>query len=350
MIRRAACALILWLASIGAVSAYSLDSSLCRGKFFNPVTDICWSCEFPMKIAGKTIMNKPPGSAAGPQDEPSNASEGNSVCTCTTGSRAIVGLNTGFWEAARLVEVVRQPYCFVSLGGVVVNAGSGAPGHHQKKKLDSAPDEIFYQMHYYYNSMHFWLESVLDTNCLDRAAFDVAYMTELDPGWDDSELLFLTNPDVALYANPVAKLACAADCLASNLGWPLNALYWCAGCQGSLFPLNGQLQSYTGGVMASTLMVQRLVAKMHRELLIESGSGQQGLCGYYRKYLMDKNDYKMQMVYPIANTTHLSGKCCQPFGRSTVLWGAGKEYPWGGEDFSYQLFRKRNCCTGYAVN
>ena len=38
---------------------------------------------------------------------------------------------------------------------------------------------------------------------------------------------------------------------------------------------------------------------------------------------------------------------CQPFGRTTVLWGAGKEYPVRGEDFAFMLFRKRNCCVGY---
>ena len=42
-----------------------------------------------------------------------------------------------------------------------------------------------------------------------------------------------------------------------------------------------------------------------------------------------------------------SGRCCQPFGRTTVIWGAGKEYPVKGEDFAFMLFRKRNCCVGY---
>ena len=54
----------------------------------------------------------------------------------------------------------------------------------------------------------------------------------------------------------------------------------------------------------------------------------------------------MQMVYPIPNTQKEAGQCCQPFGRSTMIWGAGKEFPVSGEDFSYQIFRKRNCCAG----
>ncbi len=34
------------------------------------------------------------------------------------------------------------------------------------------------------------------------------------------------------------------------------------------------------------------------------------------------------------------------FDPCTLVWGAGKEYPVAGEDFAYQLFRKRNCCAG----
>ena len=45
------------------------------------------------------------------------------------------------------------------------------------------------------------------------------------------------------------------------------------------------------------------------------------------------------------NTAKLDGRCCQPYGRTTTLWGAGKEYPVQGEDFSYLLFRQRNCCA-----
>ena len=49
----------------------------------------------------------------------------------------------------------------------------------------------------------------------------------------------------------------------------------------------------------------------------------------------------------MANTAKDGGRCCQPFGRSAIVWGAGKEYPVRGEDFAFMLFRKRNCCVGY---
>ena len=27
-------------------------AATCKGKFANPITDICWSCMFPLRIAG----------------------------------------------------------------------------------------------------------------------------------------------------------------------------------------------------------------------------------------------------------------------------------------------------------
>ena len=62
--------------------------------------------------------------------------------------------------------------------------------------------------------------------------------------------------------------------------------------------------------------------------------------------VMMKTNYKYTMLYPIPQTKKIAGKCCQPFGRSTALWGSGREFPFTGEDFVYQIFRKRDCCAG----
>ena len=42
---------------------------------------------------------------------------------------------------------------------------------------------------------------------------------------------------------------------------------------------------------------------------------------------------------PSANTAKDGGRCCQPFGRSTIVWGAGKEYP-------VRARTSRSCCSG----
>jgi conjugal transfer pilus assembly protein TraU len=200
-------------------------------------------------------------------------------------------------------------------------------------------------VHWYVNPILTYLEVLLDFPCLEQGSLDLAYLTEVDPLWADDELTAILNPEAVLFANPAAKAACAADCVAATAGFPIPNLFWCAGCQGSIYPMNGHVTTHIGAVQASTLLVQRMAAKMHRQFLTWSGAGQAGMCGYYMQPIMDKTQYKMQMVYPIPNTQKEDGRCCQPFGRTTAIWGAGKEFPVEGEDFAYQIFRKRNCCA-----
>jgi conjugal transfer pilus assembly protein TraU len=228
--------------------------------------------------------------------------------------------------------------------------GINAPDHggdpeSGKKNLKTK----FYQVHWYMNPLMFWLEVLIDSSCLEQQVFDLAYITEVDPLWADDEATFVLNPDAALFTNIIAQAACMGDCVAATAGMPLNELFWCVGCQGSMYPLTGWVGSVYGGVQASSLLVARFTNKMHREFLIWAGGGSDGLCGYYPQPLMDKQNYKFQMVYPVRQTEKIAGKCCQPFGRSDILWGAGKEFPYTGEDFSYQIFRQRTCCQGKSI-
>jgi conjugal transfer pilus assembly protein TraU len=228
--------------------------------------------------------------------------------------------------------------------------GISAPRHSQSTERGDKPTHAFYQAHWYTNALMYWLEVLMDDYCLERSSFDVAYITEVDPLWDDSETSFIINPDVVLYANPLAQAACATDCIAASAGFPLDFLYWCDGCQGSLYPLNGWVAGFVGGVQASSLITARMTAKQHRQLTLWSASGKDGQCGYYPEVMMKKSNYKYYMLYPVPQTKKIEGKCCQPFGRTTVVWGAGKEIPYTGEDFSYEILRKRDCCEGNLIN
>lgn len=107
------CAVVLVLSSFGVRAA-------CKGAFPNPVTDVCWSCLFPMKVAGVRVSRE------GVSDPKTDAP---AVCTCRRGAVPVPGLNMSFWEPLRTVEIVRQPYCLVSLGGVSMDPGIHAPAH-----------------------------------------------------------------------------------------------------------------------------------------------------------------------------------------------------------------------------
>ena len=309
----------------------------CEGKFANPITDICWSCIFPLTLGGAKLMSM------GQED---TANPGGVLCTCTGNGIPKIGIKVGFWEPVRQVDIVRKPFCLASLGGIDLDPGFDAPEAGRDDPEDGAPPASFYQAHWYVNPILYWLEVLLDNACLEKSPFDIAYLTELDPLWIDDELTYIINPDVSLFANLPAQAACAADCVQASAGFARPELFWCGGCQGTAYPLNGHVQHHIGGVQASSLLMQRLTAKMHRQGLIWSASGGDGLCGYYPRLQMDKSNYKYQMLFPVPQTQKIAGRCCQPYGRTTTIWGAGKEFPYKGEDFSYMVFRKRNCCQG----
>ncbi len=300
-------------------------SANCVGKFVNPITDICWKCIFPITIAGITV--------ASGEDTPNSHSP---ICFCKDPPR--IGIPISFWEPVRLVDVTRTPYCMVNLGGIRMGPkhiqGHGTVGHASKGHMQQS----FYQVHWYVYPLIYWLELLTDFVCLEKAQFDVAYITELDPLWNDDETSFIINPEAALFGNPIAQAACAADCIAASAGFSHDSLFWCAGCQGSMYPFTGTVSAHSGGVQASLLLTQRFMAKLHREGLLWGYIGIQGLCDKYPMPIIRKSQYKTQMIYPISNNA------CHPLGRSDQLWSTGRNYPYKGEDFGYLIWRKRNCC------
>ncbi len=338
-----ACSFLLRLAVLAGLALglplAQAGSATCFGKFANPITDICWSCAMPMSIGSARVMTM------GQEDigSPSGA-----FCSCPGGSPT-VGIEIGFWEPARMVEVTRTPFCLVSLGGINMDPGLAAPRGTQDSKPATGVSTrgSFYQVHYYINPTLYWLEVLLKFPCLEKGSLDLAYMTEMDPLWNDDELTAIINPEVILFANPLAIAACGADCITATAGFPIKEMFWCAGCQGTMYPLNGHVAAHYGGVQASSLLMQRTMAKMHRQNLAWRYHGSDAKCGPKLAPVMDKTGYKTQMLYPVPNTDKVEGKCCRPLGRSTQLWEAGREYPIKGEDFSYMIFRKRNCCAGF---
>lgn len=328
----------------------------CQGKFINPITDICWSCLMPVKVASDfTMMDM------GQEDYDSLNGESSTFCACQNPNR--IGIHMSFWEPTHLVETVRHPFCMVSLGGLnwgkkfneTVSQNESLAkwfgGSHKedepKAMMGGGSTTSFYQAHWYKNPVVYWLQAILgDDYCLDSGTFDIGWMTELDPTWKKPELAMLQAPDAALFANPIAQAVCAADCIKANIGFPSEKLFWCAGCHGSMYPFTGYISNQVSPIQAARLMVARIQMKMHRDFVAHTGTGKAGLCGFRLQPLMDKRQYKMAMTYPVSARKY-NGKCCEPIGRSTLARDTGKAFPYKGQDFAFQIFRKRDCCAAY---
>ncbi len=313
-------------------------SDLCRGNFPNVIKDVCWSCLFPISI-GSTQVAK--------GDNPDTKNPVNPVCTCPMAPAGVrVGVTMGFWEPLALVDVTRHEYCMVNLGGVQLAKGKfGASGDVETQNPEDG--ESFYYVHWYKYPLLYLLNLLTDAGCVESGNMDIAMMTELDPSWHDDELNYLINPEAIAFGNLISQSACAADSIAALKGLPLDFLFWCAGSQGSMYPLTGVVQAHIGGVQASTLLTERMAFKLHREGLLMDSYGMESpaICYLSPSLIIPKSHYRYQMVNPIPTATG-GENGCHPFGHSTTVWGAGHEYPVSGEDFGYLVWRKRNCCAG----
>jgi hypothetical protein len=176
-----------------AHAAVPTGGTICHGRFANPITDICWSCLFPLTIGGIGIVS---------DGQPDIGNPSSPVCYCNNPPR--LGISIGFWEPVRMVDVTRTPFCMVGLGGLSLDPGIGAPRGAQVGH-DSQTRNSFYQVHWYANPILAWLEVLLDFPCLEQGSLDLAYLTEVDPLWSDDELSAILNPEAVLFANPVAK-------------------------------------------------------------------------------------------------------------------------------------------------
>lgn len=309
------------------------QASSCQGHFVNPVTDICWSCLFPLTLGNQKLVSS--------NHLPDTKNPSLPVCLCPGNPLPRPGLAIGYWEPANLVDVTRVPFCMVNLGGISLDFGK----YYRKGGVTTdsqLANQSFYHVHWYKFPLMYWLNVLTDGICVEKGDFDIAYPSELDVMWNDDELAFILNPEAILFSSLPAQMACAADAAASLVGAPLDKLFWCAGAQGSMYPLTGHVQEHVGGVQASVLLSERMNYKMHRLGLLEDTTGENGkaLCEKHYAPILPKSRYRYQMVNPLP-TSH----ACFPLGRATSLWEAGHEYPYKGEDFGYLIWRKRNCCA-----
>jgi conjugal transfer pilus assembly protein TraU len=319
-------------------------------------TDVCWSCVFPFRLGGVDILT------LGMPDTPWSVNQ--VLCACD--DSLLPGVTVSFWEPIRLIEVVREPYCFPSLAGLRLSPDTiSHAGTYDESRQGGAHQAGFYQVHY----VAFPIWQILGltvafvsgalhditiglfpdlSKCFSVGGFDapdlaLLYLTELDPLWNDDELGVLLNPEAVLFGNPVTQAVCAADCVAASAGFPLDPLFWCAGCWGSLYPFGGTVAGPVGEIDSASLLAARALAKFNREFLEGVTTGTQALCRKQFTGFIKKSQYRLQLIYPIP-TTQKPG-CCPPIGRSTMIWGSGKSFPIRGEDFVFLVFRKKECCA-----
>jgi len=281
---------------------------------------VCWDCIFPISVGAIEI---PPSTTF----RPDTVNYPIPICICPNiklGGAPTPGLAVGFWEPIRLVDITKQPFCLVSLGGLeVIPGGLSLIGN----GIDEGENQATWHLHWYLSPFISILNLALDGLCANSTDFDLAYLTELDPLFHDDLLSFIINPEAILFANPIAQAACAADCIAATI--------W------QLYPFTGNLAGQTNSIQGASMAIEKFIAKLHRQFLLPDTSGPESICFPIPAPIVKKSQYRLQTTIPIPGQGPLG---CNPFGRSTFLHEMGKEIPIAGEDFGFLIWRKKTCC------
>ena len=313
---------------VNLLTKINLANARCEGSFVNPITDLCWECVFPITFAGLTLTPHVQDLVKIPKI----------TCACA-GSPPKVGVPLAFWNATRMVDVTSEPYCLVGLGGVDMGSSINPKKGGFTKNYVNGTNQSFYHVHWYMYPVLGLLDLFPTTLCLDKENFDIGYITELDPFWGNELWSMVMHPEAALFGSQPAQLACGADCISSSIRFPTNLLFWCGGCQGSLYPFTGHVGTHVSSVQASFLLVQRIIAKLHRQGLLK-GFGESEFCEASYYPFIKKTIYKTQLTYPTAQTIG----DCQVLGGTEIFWGRGVSMPHKADNFNYMIWKKQHCC------
>lgn len=293
------------------------------------ITDICWDCMFPLKIAGVTLS---PGDRENPPGE-----AGGTLCACDQNGIPEPGIVMSMWEPARLVEFPRQAGCSPTLGGAQIGADPQYIGGKDQGDIESS----FYHYHYFSFPLFVMMELFSPSSCHDGYLdFDMMYLSEIDPTWNNSELAYFLTPESSMVANPIAGAACPADAVAATAGWPLDSLFWCAGSWGSIYPLSGNNYGSHGVIRSTSLLKSRLLASLHRKGFARKTMGDDALCEPKIYPMLPKSQYKFSLMHPRAETDR-----AHVMGESVARWGLGRIIPGVATTPVYLTWRLNDCCN-----
>ncbi len=335
-------AFLIVLFLILAFSSWSF--AICKGKFFNPVTDIAWLNLFPIYVGGIKIYDS---------DIPDSGKDLPPICVCRTDGGFRIGVTMSFWEPFGFLEAVFDQGCFPSLGinlnGIANAIGGKREGGIQARDTGKADNPAYFaQTHWIRFPLLGVLNILTDVSCVDEhfdfdSPWDMAeilHITEVDPAWQDDAIALFLSPEALLFANPLLNMACMADAAKAAFGLPIDTLFWCMGSWDFAYPFSGTNSLDSIAVGAATA-VSRFLYRLHRLAVMRDAADDP--CHDVIKQIWTKSHYRLQPMRPSV----MSGGSIR-IGQPASTWThrISTVRMKGQGNWSFVLWRKVTCCLG----
>lgn len=351
MFRRTLRCLLVAAACLGAPPAAGQDvSPHCPSANMlggNILSNVCWRCIFPMKMAGLTMFGtgisdggtSAQGFALSTRPRVPGESSNKVGCLCFDGPTPHMGVPLGMWMPTTLYENTLVPGCSPTLEGTIIGISDPLYLGVSGDPTSDLEEQSFVHVHTFSYPMLMMME--LFTRC--QTGFqdiDMLYVSEIDPMWND--------PTVAMYGNPIsvfgaslpATAACAADAIASSAHEPIDELFWCGGSwTTTLTPLTG-FQHAQGPVQYSSSANLRLLAMNHLRGFERSTVGSDALCEQRYDAMANRSHYRWQVAWPRAEARRNHGS-----GESLMRWGYSRTIPGVADVPIYLKWKWIECCA-----
>lgn len=275
---------------LGHLSASAFVAPQCTGQFFNPVSSLDWNNMYPITVAG---------ARTGGGTNPPLMSTMPPVCVCPTiFGIPLPGIGVTYWEPLQMLETENRPGCLSSLGGVSVLPGYSMLTSEMTDDSGGSGQTSRLQVHQYRIPVFSELEMFDAFWCKNMGGYELAYMTELDPTWQDDLWASVFAPESALFANPIAQAACAVDAVAADLDYPMDALFWCSGSWGPNYPLTGNSGHAENGHAQNNQIANKFLARNARLGLEWQTIGPTAICYSHPNPLLVKSQYRYNQTAP----------------------------------------------------
>lgn len=189
--------------------------------------------------------------------------------------------------------------------------------------------------------------------CLAASKIDLPFIGEIEPEWYNEFIASYTHPENILVSNPIAQIACLADCASSAFKKPNEALIWCRGCWDPQKAGDGRVRGKNGILNAAELSVNMLdfmamsfrsaqsipISALPAGVHVPSLNANAIACGT-RKYFprIIKPAYFLQPAYPVATSPI-------PIGYPPLVWTNFKTVP-GYTSTVFAVWKRKVCCFG----
>jgi conjugal transfer pilus assembly protein TraU len=297
---------------------------------------------FPLKMGGAEIR-----SFDELEDTPSEISTVCGPCLTPPFNEPVFGISVSYWQPIAIAEITAIPHCLPTYGtSIDVDnlAGSNSMGN---RPTENDKSLYSYQAHYLFYPAFAVMDLGGSTCARSPTAWDIPYMSEYDPRWQDDVSAAVFFFEVMLVSNPLTQLSCGIDAIAANLGFPLDILWWCMGSWGSMYPVSGNTINVSAPQAAIALAV-RLIKGLSRptdehpipsmELTVGAHMSK-GYCTPVAMIDIRKTLYSFVPIYPTMYENRI------PIGRSGIVWEYGIDAPVMNQGvYAYVVYRKVECC------